>query len=103
MTYAEIEVGDPWDAFTTLRKLDELEEMTKDFISHTMQTLSQPRMIHTPEGVVASEHEVVHPLGEIMGALNSCRRGCHAWYGQQQYSQFALFEEQMNGISSNPE
>ncbi len=97
MSHAEIEVGEPWDAFLTLRKLDELEEMVKDFVSHTMRTLSSPRFIDTPFGPQEIDGEVIHPLGNVIGVLDACRRGCHAAYGAQQYKQFTMFEEQVNG------
>ena len=95
MMHTEIDVGEPWDAFLTLRKLDELEALVKDFISHTIRTLSSPQFVDTPFGPQEIDEKIMHPLGNVIGILDACRRGCHAAYGAQQYKQFALFEEQM--------
>lgn len=85
----EIEVGVPWDTITTMKELEALEQQTRRFISHTMQTLSRP-----VQDVFGHRlDEVEHPMGNFLGVITSCKNGVMQRYGHDMYKQAVLFDE----------
>lgn len=93
-----LEIKDEWDVVTTMAKLDELESMCMDFVSHTTGTMSRPSRGWFGEASYDENGNqlIEHPFGEIVNIIRSCKSGCYQKYGEHMYKQGKLFDVHFN-------
>ena len=98
----DIEIGQQWDVVQTMAELTDLRDRVVRFMSHTIKTMSTPRVIHTPFGDTEADG-VEHPMGFFIGTIDSCQEGCFRRYGEDMFKQGKLFDVHVMGATDGRE
>lgn len=96
MDSEHIEVKEAWSTIRTIHELERLEEHVRDFLSHTLQTMSQPvtypaNWFHH-SGDTSPENEREHPMGSFIPIIKHAMKGVMLRYGADLYAQAKLFD-----------
>lgn len=77
----DIPVAEPWDVVRTMHELDNLDQHIREFMSHTIQTMSRPATDMWGNAVDGVEH----PMGGFLSTIKACKDGCYRQYGESQF------------------
>lgn len=90
----EIEVKEQWDVTRTIKELNSLKSNIVTFMEHTLNTMGRPRVSYGVFGEEIPHDDMEHPLGEMIGRINSCLDGCHKAYGKQMWEQSSMLNNE---------